>query len=347
MKSKILYIINPISGTQRKHGIVKMVQELTDFEQYDIDIAYTEYAGHASELAANAVNRGVNIVVAVGGDGTVNEVGRMVVHSDSALAIIPCGSGNGLARHLGIPLQPPKAIEIINKGEIHQLDYGIINNKPFFCTCGVGFDAFISEKFASSNKRGLLTYVENTLRSGLLYRPETYTIEGENEVESCKAFLIACANASQYGNDAYIAPQASMKDGLFDVVIMKPFSPIEAPQVALQMFNKKLPDNSHVKMFRTSKLRIHCEGENIAHFDGDPFKTGSNIDISIVKDSFKVIVNPDKFETLHSKSTFNLFEKFPDFFDEWKKMPEALLTKTGNDIKRLNKNLIDKIKSSL
>ena len=347
MKSKILYIINPISGTQRKQGIVKLIQELTDREQYEVDIAYTEYAGHASEIALRAVERGVNVVVAVGGDGTVNEVGRSLVHSETALAIIPCGSGNGLARHLGIPLQPRKAIEIINKQIIHSLDYGKINDRPFFCTCGVGFDAFISEKFAKSNKRGLLTYVENSLRSGLMYRPQTYIIEGENGAESCKAFLIACANASQYGNDAYIAPQASMKDGLFDVVIMKPFNLIEAPQVALQMFNKTLPDNSHVEIFKTSKLRIHCTGEIIAHYDGDPFRTGNIIEISIVKDSIKVVVNSDKFERENPGLNLSLFQHIPNFFGEWKKMPEALINKTSQDIKRLNKNIMDKLKQRL
>lgn len=345
MKLKILYIVNPISGTQRKQGIVDLIHDLTDHDKYCVNIAYTEYAGHASELAADAVANKVNVVVAVGGDGTVNEVGRSLVHSDTALAVIPCGSGNGLARHLGIPLQMSKAIEIINKYNVHLLDYGIINERPFFCTCGVGFDAFISEKFSQSSKRGLLTYVENTLRSGLLYRPQTYVIENENGTESCKAFLIACANASQYGNDAYIAPHASMRDGLFDVVIMKPFSPIEAPQVALQMFNKTLPENSHVKIFKASKLRIHCNGENIAHYDGDPFRTGNVIEISIVKKAFKVIVNPEKFETSDKEQPLNLFQHIPEFFNEWRKMPEVILNKTSKDLKRINKNILDKIKN--
>ena len=174
---KILYIINPISGTQRKQRIAQLADKLTDRVQFDVEIAYTEYAGHATIIATEAAKRGIDIVVAVGGDGTVNEVGRALIHTHTALAIVPCGSGNGLARHLHIPLQPKKAIDIINQSVVHQLDYGTINDRPFFCTCGVGFDAFISERFASAGKRGLLTYVENTLKSGLQYKPQIYTIE--------------------------------------------------------------------------------------------------------------------------------------------------------------------------
>lgn len=345
MKKKILYIVNPISGTQRKQNITKLAQENTDREIYDVEIRETQYAGHATKIAQEAAAEGVNIVVAVGGDGTVNEVGRALVHTQTALGIVPCGSGNGLARHLCVPLNPAKAIELINQGSIKSLDYGTINDRPFFCTCGVGFDAFISERFASSEKRGLLTYVENTLKSGLQYKPQVYTIEDENGTETFNAFLIACANASQYGNDAFIAPEASMKDGLMDVVVMEPFNALEAPQVALQLFSGTLPNNSHVKTFRTSHLRIRREGDGIAHYDGDPFWTGSEIDVKLHPSSFKVVINPNKkYEPLPSDLPIkNLLQLIPDFFNEWKRVPENLINKTGRDLKRLNKNLIDKL----
>lgn len=345
MKQRILYIVNPISGTQRKQGIVEQIEALTDHDRYDITVAATEYAGHATLLAQEAAAQDVDIVVAVGGDGTVNEVGRALVHSETALGIIPCGSGNGLARHLRIPLNTAKAVGILNKGIVHKLDYGLINDHPFFCTCGVGFDAFISEKFAESGKRGPLSYVENTLRLGLNYKPQTYIIEDDNGMETCHAFLIACANASQYGNDALIAPYASMKDGLLDVVVMEPFNPIEAPQVALQLFNGTLPANSHVKTFKAPSLRIRREGNGVAHYDGDPFLTGDVINISLQHHSFKVVVNPDKENTPPTNPVKNLLQLVPDFFNEWKAMPEALLNKTGNDLKKLNKNIIDRLKN--
>lgn len=347
MKKKILYLINPISGTQRKQGIEKLALEHTDKNVFDVNIAYTEYAGHATLLAKDAVERGYNVVVAVGGDGTVNEVGRALVHTDTALAIIPCGSGNGLARHLRIPRSPLKAVEIINQCVVHRLDYGTINDKPFFCTCGVGFDAFISEKFAAAGKRGPITYIENTLKSGLKYKPQTYTIENESGTESCKAFLIACANASQYGNDAYIAPFASMKDGLLDVVVMKPFNTFEAPQVTLQLFTRTLPDNSHVSTFKAQKLIIHREEEGVAHYDGDPFWTGKTIEVGIQHKALNVVVNPTKDKSMPQNQAMSLLQRIPNFLNEWKAMPEELINKTGEDLKRLNKNLIDKIKRNI
>ncbi len=342
---KVLYIVNPISGTQRKQNIAQLAMERTDKDKFTVDVEFTAYAGHATEIARQAVAKGFDAVVAVGGDGTVNEVGRALVETDTALGIIPCGSGNGLARHLGIPLHPAKAIGIINDFVVHKLDYGTINDRPFFCTCGVGFDAFISEKFAEAGKRGPLTYVENTLRSGLLYKPQTYTIEDENGKETCHAFLIACANASQYGNDAYIAPFASMKDGLLDVVVMEPFNALEAPQVALQLFTGTLPENSHVKTFKATQLRISREEEGVAHFDGDPFLTGRTIDIALHRHAFNVIVNADKGNRRFPLQApiKNLMQLVPDFFNEWRKMPEALIGRTSKDIKRINKNLINKI----
>lgn len=347
MKKRILYLINPISGTQRKQGIEKLALELTDKDLFEVETAYTEYAGHATALAKDAAESGVDIVVAVGGDGTVNEVGRSLIHSDTALAIIPCGSGNGLARHLHIPLSPHKAIEIINRCVIHRLDYGTINDRPFFCTCGVGFDAFISEKFAAAGKRGPLSYIDNTLKSGLKYKPQTYIIENDSGTEKCEAFLIACANASQYGNDAFIAPFASMKDGLLDVVVMKPFNAFEAPQVALQLFTRTLHDNSHVSTFKAQKMIIHREDEGVAHYDGDPFLTGKTIEVGIEHEAFNVVVNPDKDRSTAEKQTKSLRQYIPEFFYEWTAVPEEIFNKTGEDLKRLNKNLIDKIKRNI
>ena len=230
--------------------------------------------------------------MAVGGDGTVNEVARSIVHSETALGIIPCGSGNGLARHLLLPMNTRKAIEIINACEIHELDYGVINEYPFFCTCGMGFDAFVSMKFAESGKRGPITYAENILREGLKYKPETYIIEDENGTKTYKAFLISCANASQYGNNAYIAPQASMSDGLMDVIIMEPFDMLEAPQISIDMFNKTLDKNTRIKTFHSKKIHIHRTKPGVIHYDGDPVMAGEDINVEIKEKGIKIIINP-------------------------------------------------------
>ena len=291
MKKKAVFIINLISGTSDKAAIPGLIDQYLDKTQFEYEIAITQYAGHASEIAAKAKDDGVDVVVAIGGDGTVNEVARAIVHSSTALGIIPCGSGNGLARHLLLPLNVRKAIEVINRCEIRQLDYGIINDYPFFCTCGMGFDAFVSMKFAEAGKRGPITYVENVLREGLKYKPETYTIEDDNGTLQYKAFLISCANASQYGNNAYIAPQASMSDGLMDVIIMEPFDVFEAPQISIEMFSKTLDKNSKIKTFRTRHLHIHRDKPGVIHYDGDPVMTGADIDVELKPKGINIIVN--------------------------------------------------------
>ena len=292
MKKKAVIVINLNSGTSSKAAIPGLIENTIDKEKFDYEIVVTQYAGHASEIASRANDEGKDIVVAVGGDGTVNEVARAIVHSGTALGIIPCGSGNGLARHLLLPMNVKKAIEVLNECEIRALDYGIINGYPFFCTCGMGFDAFVSQKFAEAGKRGPITYVENVLREGLKYQPETYILQDENGTIKYKAFLISCANASQYGNNAYIAPQASMSDGLMDVIIMEPFDVFEAPQISIDMFNKTLDKSSKIKTFKCRKLHIHRSKPGAIHYDGDPAMTGEDIDVELVPNGINIVVNP-------------------------------------------------------
>lgn len=292
MKKKAVFIINLVSGTSDKASVPELINKYIDRDKFDHQTVITQYAGHATEIANRAKADGTDVVVAVGGDGTVNEVARAIVHSDTALGIMPCGSGNGLARHLLLPMNLRRSIDIINECQIRDLDYGVINGYPFFCTCGMGFDAFVSMKFAEAGKRGPITYVENVLREGLKYKPETYILQDENGTIKYKAFLISCANASQYGNNAYIAPQASMSDGLLDVIIMEPFDVIEAPQISIDMFNKTLNKNSKIKTFRCRKLHVHRSKPGVIHYDGDPVMTGEDIDIELKPKGVKMIINP-------------------------------------------------------
>ena len=300
----------------------------------------TERAGHACELASNAKDAGIDVVVAVGGDGTVNEVARSIVHSNTALGIIPCGSGNGLARHLMLPMNARKSIEIINRYEVHDLDYGIINGYPFFCTCGMGFDAYVSMKFAESGKRGPITYVENVLREGLKYKPETYVIEDETGSARYKAFLISCANASQYGNNAYIAPQASMSDGLLDVIIMEPFDVLEAPQISIDMFNKTLDKSSKIKTFKCKKLNIRRERKGVIHYDGDPVMADDNVTIELKEKGIKIIVNPDADKSLRKPNAVQTGAAY--LFNEINVVREDL-TKHTRHIQALSKVLQRKL----
>jgi YegS/Rv2252/BmrU family lipid kinase len=279
-------------------------------------------------------------VVAVGGDGTVNEVARSLVHTKSALAIIPCGSGNGLARHLCLPIDMRKSIEIINRCQIEPFDYGIINGLPFFCTCGMGFDAFISLKFAEAGKRGPITYVENVLKEGLKYKPDTYEVTDDTGSHSHKAFLVACANASQYGNNAYIAPGATMKDGLLDVIIMEPFNALDAPQIAADLFMKTLGNNSKIKTFRTKHLHIHRTEEGAIHYDGDPIVTGTDIDINIEHFGIRIVTNPDATEDDAQPNP--VLNAFSDFFNNINNVREDI-ERRSHRIQVINKLMLRKL----
>lgn len=288
-KKKLAFVVNPKSGTQSKEQVLGWIGERLDREKYAPEITFTEHAGHAAEIAARKAAEGAWGVVAVGGDGTVNEVARSLAHTPAALGIIPCGSGNGLARHLQIPMEPRYAIDVLNEGNVSAIDYGKINGIPFFCTCGVGFDAFVSLKFSLAGKRGPLTYLEQALKESLNYRPETYEIETDNSTVRYKAFLITCGNASQYGNNAYITPQATLDDGLLDITILESFTMLDVPALAFQLFNKTIDQNSRIKTFRCRELHIHRSKPGVAHFDGDPVMMGTDIDVRVVQNALRVM----------------------------------------------------------
>ncbi len=339
-KKSIVFILNPVSGSHGKEDVPGIIDETLDKDIFDCQIRLTEYAGHAAEIARECVAENIDVVVAVGGDGTVNEVARSLAHSDTALGIIPCGSGNGLARHLCIPMDIRKAIGIINRCKIEPLDYGIINDMPFFCTCGMGFDAFISLKFAEAGKRGPITYVENVLKEGLKYKPETYEVEDETGAKKYKAFLIACANASQYGNNAYIAPKATMTDGLMDVIIMEPFDVFDAPQISLYLLNKTLNKNSKINTFRAKRIHIHRSKPGAIHYDGDPIMTGSDIDVHIEEKGIKIVINPDITEDTCQPNFF--LNAFSGLYSNINNVREDI-EKQGRRIQAINKNLFRKL----
>lgn len=337
-KKRIVFVVNPISGTQGKRAILKWIDERIDRTLYDYNVVKTQYAGHAVKIAAAAADEKADMVVAIGGDGTINEIGRALVHTDTALGIIPCGSGNGLARHLQIPLDPKAAIDIINEGKSICIDYGKINDISFFCTCGVGFDAFVSLKFADSGKRGLLTYLENTLHESLNYKPETYEIENEEGTVKCKAFLIACANASQYGNNAYIAPQASLTDGLMDVTILEPFTVLDVPSLSFQLFNKTIDQNSRIKTFRTKKIKIHRAKTGVLHFDGDPVMGGKDIEVELIPHGLNIVVSDKKKED----EPFSLLQQISEYFSGLKPKSDVF-TYRHTHLFELNRHLLRRL----
>lgn len=339
-KKHITFIVNPISGNHQKDDIPQIIAEGITSERFEVDIQFTQYSGHAAQITKACVDKKVDVVVAVGGDGTINEVARSLTHSDTALGIIPSGSGNGLARHLCIPMNIRKAVNIINQCQIEAFDYGVVNGIPFFCTCGMGFDAFISLKFAEAGKRGPITYVENVLMEGLKYQPETYEVEDPTGTHRYKAFLIACANASQYGNNAYIAPRASMKDGVMDITIMEPFTVMEAPQISLDLFNKTLTSNSKIKTFQAQSIRIRRSAPGAIHYDGDPIITDQDVEVHVEPLGIKIVVNPDAVEdTCHPNP---LLHAFSDFLNNINNVREDI-EKGGRKIQAINKLMLHKL----
>jgi len=290
MKTKIAFIINPNSGTGKKENLPLLIQEQLDASLFEPEIVFSKFRGEGTKLAKGFVDKGFNVVVAVGGDGTVNEIAQSLIHTNCTLGIIPIGSGNGLARHLGIPMNTKKAIEQLNHSEPIYIDYGLVNNKPFFCTCGTGFDAYVSTEFAKGHKRGIMRYLEKIITGYFSYKSQTYHLQGNGIDLKTKAFVLTFANASQWGNNAYIAPQASVQDGKMDISIMSNFPIIAIPALALQLFTKTINNDLFMTTLRSEEITLMREEPGPFHYDGEPYEEGKEIQIKTVADGLKVLV---------------------------------------------------------
>lgn len=286
---KATFIVNPISGRSSKESIVGAIAGSVDMDRYEVTIRFTAAPGHATTLASEAVQSGQQLIVAVGGDGTVNEVARALVGTDAVLGIIPCGSGNGLARHLHIPMNPRKAIEILNQGQIRRIDTLTVNGTPCFCTAGVGYDAFVSEEYAKEPTRGLVTYVRKAVENWFDYTPEQYLIETEEGMFSRTALAITCANANQWGNGFHVAPKASLTDGLIDVTIIHPIKPLNALPMPVQILGYSFDKNPGVETFKTSGLTIRRATPAPLHIDGEPQSGTRDITIALRPASLGVL----------------------------------------------------------
>ena len=279
LMKNIAFIINPVSGSKEtqnaKRKLPKLIMQTLDAEQWLPNIVFTERAGHATELAYQFARMGFDAVVAVGGDGTVNEVARGLKGTNTALGILPMGSGNGFARHLNIPIRPQKALEMINHSEPIAVDYGLANGKLFVSTCGTGFDALIADQFAGSNKRGFATY---------------FQIVGDGLDVTHKAFLITFANANQWGYEAMIAPKASIQDGKMDIMLMSSHALLGSASLALRLFAGSIDDSHFMDTIRAKEVTLEREEAAPFHIDGDPVEMEKDIHIKIVPDGLRVLV---------------------------------------------------------
>ncbi len=290
LRKTALFIINPISGGKNKRNIPALIEKTMDNNLYDIDIQFTESAEHNLELAQNAINRNVDILAAVGGDGTINNIAKYVSGSATSLAIVPLGSGNGLARHLKIPMHTQKALELINKGNIQTIDTGMANNQFFVNVAGIGFDAHVSWLFSTALTRGFISYTKITLKEFANYKPEKVTviIDGIEMVKD--AFILCVANGSQYGNNAFISPDADLSDGLLNISVMKPFNPFHLPIIGTQLFTKQFGNSRYIDVLSGKEIRIVRKEDGYLNIDGEPVKMDKEIDIKIIPKSLKVII---------------------------------------------------------
>ncbi len=293
---RITFIVNPVSGGKDKKKVLAAIDRFLDRSAFTYEVLETEKAGDATAWARES---GADVVVAVGGDGTVSEVATGLLGTGKALGIIPCGSGDGLALHLGISRNPAKAVRALNGGRIVRIDTARLDGRPFFCTAGVGLDADVAWDFARSPQRGLGTYISTAW--GLWKhgdRARQYTVETDGGTWSGPAVIITVGNANQWGNEARIVPKASLRDGLLDVTVVEPFATWEIPFLAAQLMTGKADRSRRVRTFRSTRVRISRDLPGPAHCDGDPFEAGVGLDLEIVPGALDVVVPASSLERI-------------------------------------------------
>lgn len=287
-KNKISFIINPHSGVSRKNNLPELIERLVDKDQWEASIKFTEAPGHATILAKEASEENTKVIVAVGGDGSVNETGAGVLGSESTLGIVPCGSGNGMARHLLIPVHLEKSIQLFNSGKSEKIDSILINNRFCIGTFGTGFDAHIAHLFSKSAKRGYSTYVKLVLSEFYKYQPVRLQLEIENQKQYSEHFMLTFANSSQFGNNAVIAPHADVQDGKLDITMMNRFPALVAPALIWRLMNNSLHQSKYFTGQQTDHVKIHDCKNMLAHIDGEPVTFNGDIDIKIQPKSINV-----------------------------------------------------------
>lgn len=284
-----LMIINPISGTRNKAELQALASERLGAVGMNLEIVHTRHKGHGAELAAQAAASGVDLVIAAGGDGTVNEIASALLHTDTALGLVPCGSGNGLARTLGIPMDFDRAVDLIARRTSVSIDCGVAEEKPFFCTFGVGFDAVVTHKFSHTKRRGKMEYVRSALLEYLNFTPDHYALEIDGEIITEEASLIAVCNTSQYGNNAYIAPQASITDGLLDITVVRNGTVLDQAMAGIGLMSGQIDRNRIVDTFKAKEVNILRLHEGPAQLDGEPLTLGRKIHIKCEPACLRVV----------------------------------------------------------
>lgn len=292
---KARFIFNPNSGSNRRNPILRTrALEFIARHGWDATVVSTTHPRHATELARQAVSEGCALVVAIGGDGTMNEVATALVGTPVIFGLIPCGSGNGLGRHLGIPGPGHGAFQTLSTGKPLAIDTGTVNSDPFFCVAGVGFEALIASRFSTLTNRGFSGYLRTSAQAWRTYRPESYTIHHASGTARVDAFTLAIANSAQYGNNAYIAPGASVRDGLLDVTAVPRVNVFNGLPLLWRLFHGSLDRVSSVTCLQSESFVIERAKPGWVHTDGEPRAEASRLEIGVRHRSLRVMVPATK-----------------------------------------------------
>lgn len=286
----LVFIINPRSGVEREKAIQQAIDSRLDKQQFSYEIQHTQYAKHGTELARQAASKDAYAVVAVGGDGSVNDIVAGLLGTNTALAIIPKGSGNGMARSLGIPLHENSAIDIINRGNTISMDIGMADDRPFISNAGVAFDALISKKFAKSMRRGFAVYSWLVTKHMWTYKEWDWDITIDGKTIKEKAFIISVANGRQFGYNFQIAPQANWTDGLLDIVVIRRFPKILGGLLVYRAMNGTINKSPYVRCYTGKEVVISNANLKLMQTDGDAHECSNKVHFHLAPHKQVVIV---------------------------------------------------------
>jgi len=289
-KKHLVFVVNPKSGVERQKAVQQAIGQYLDQEQFTYEIQFTQYAKHGTELAREAAKAGAYGVVAVGGDGSANDIAAGLLGTDTVLAIFPKGSGNGMARTMEIPLKDREAIETINRNKVVKMDVGFVNDQLFISNAGVGFDALIAKKFAKSVRRGLAVYSWLVTKYLWLYNEWDWRIIVDGKEIKTRAFLINIANGRQFGYNFQIAPDADWQDGLLDVIVIKKFPKILGSSLVIRAMNGTLTKSPFVEHYRGKEITIVHPDLKLMQTDGDAHPCSNRLEFKIQAAAQKVIV---------------------------------------------------------
>ncbi|MFA6201003.1 MAG: diacylglycerol kinase family protein [Bacteroidales bacterium] len=308
-KDKILFIINPISGVGKQKKVEKAIEKVLDKSLFDYEVEYTEYAHHATVISLQAAIRQVDIVVSVGGDGSINDCVRGLIGTNVTLGIIPAGSGNGLARTLNIPLNIEDAIEVLNKKKRATIDTVKVNNKIYASIAGIGFDALIAKEFRKTKVRGFNKYLSLILQLYPFYESQNYKMEIDGEKIESNALFISFANSNQFGYNTVIAPSAKIDDGFMQISIVKKVPIVMLPWTAQLLFLRNFDKSMYVKTYKAKEVKVINNNSRLVNLDGESVLMDKELHFTINPKSLNVIIPDDNGKERKEPNWYSIFNQ--------------------------------------